>query len=57
MKLRIIFFLVLSILGILLIGLVSPANDAFAAPNLQGFITATPGPDGRIMYIVVEGDN
>jgi len=57
MKLRIAFFLILSIAGLLLIGLASPVNDAFAAPNLQGFITATPGPDGRIMYIVAEGDN
>ena len=57
MKLRIAALLILSIVGMLLIGLTLPAGDAFAAPNLQGFITATPGPDGRIMYIVVEGDN
>ena len=57
MKLRITAFLVLSIVGLLLTGLALPANDAFAAPNQQGFITATPGPDGRITYIVAEGDN
>jgi murein DD-endopeptidase MepM/ murein hydrolase activator NlpD len=57
MKLRITFLLILSIVGLLLVGIALPANEAFAAPNLQGFITATPGPDGRIMYIVAEGDN
>jgi len=57
MKLRIVFFLLVSIIGLLLIGIAFPAGDAFAAPNLQGFITATPGPDGRIMYTVVGGDN
>jgi LysM repeat protein len=57
MKLRVAFFLVLSMFSLLLIGIGLPADDAFAAPNVQGFITATPGPDGRILYIVVEGDN
>jgi len=57
MKLRITFLLILSTVGLLLAGITFPANDAFAAPNLQGFITATPGPDGRIIYIVAEGDN
>ena len=57
MKVRIAIFFVLSIVGLLLIGLALPADDAFAAPNFQGFVTATPGPDGRILYIVVEGDN
>jgi murein DD-endopeptidase MepM/ murein hydrolase activator NlpD len=27
-----------------------------AAPVAQGFVTATPGPDGRIVYTVAEGD-
>ncbi len=27
-----------------------------AAPNAQGFVTATPMPDGRILYFVQEGD-
>ncbi|GAB4444979.1 MAG: hypothetical protein OHK0041_01820 [Anaerolineales bacterium] len=34
-----------------------PSLSATAAPDLQGFVTATPGPDGRILYTVVEGDN
>lgn len=33
-----------------------PFGGAQAAPQAQ-FITATPGPDGRILYIVVEGDS
>lgn len=57
MKLRIIFFLGLSLVALLLIAVAFPAGGAFAAPELQGIITATPGPDGRIMYIVAEGDN
>lgn len=31
-------------------------HAAGAAPEAQ-FVTATPGPDGRIMYVVVEGDS
>jgi hypothetical protein len=31
-------------------------DTAHAAPDAQ-FVTATPGPDGRILYTVVEGDN
>ena len=57
MKLRNAFFLSLSLIALLLIVIALPANDAFAAPNLQGFTTATPGPDGRIMYFVADGDN
>lgn len=57
MNIRIAFFLILSIAGLLLIGILLPANNAFAAPNPQGIVTSTPGPDGRIMYIVAEGDN
>jgi len=57
MKLRIVFILGLSLIGLLLVGIALPASDALAAPNLQGVITATPGPDGRILYIVAEGDN
>jgi hypothetical protein len=33
----------------------SSASTASAAPKAQ-FVTATPGPDGRILYIVVAGD-
>ena len=32
-------------------------NIALAAPHAQGFVTSTPGPDGRIIYVVVEGDS
>lgn len=32
------------------------ANTASAAPHAQ-FVTSTPGPDGRILYTVVEGDS
>jgi LysM domain len=48
-------FLILLILVVLLvIGMWLPAN---AAPGLQQFPTATPGLDGRILYIVQAGDN
>lgn len=55
MKIRIIFFIILFLLALLFIGVTLPASDANAAPDAQ-FVTATPGPDGRILYIVVEGD-
>lgn len=50
------------ILGFLLLlifvaGAVFSATTANAAPGAQGFVTATPGPDGRIIYIVAENDN
>lgn len=45
-----------SFIILLLIGAALFAERADAAPELQGFVTATPGPDGRITYIVVEGD-
>jgi len=57
MKLRITLILGLSLIILLAINSVLPANDALAAPPLQGFVTNTPGPDGRILYTVVEGDN
>ena len=44
-------------IALLLIGMALPAYSVDAAPNLQGFVTNTPGPDGRIMYTVAEGDN
>jgi hypothetical protein len=47
-------FLILIIL--FLLSLAFPFTGASAAPDAQ-FVTATPGPDGRIMYIVVEGDS
>jgi len=33
------------------------AGGVFAAPGYQGFVTSTPGPDGRILYTVADGDN
>jgi LysM repeat protein len=42
---------------LLIIGMTLPAADVNAAPEPQGFVTATPGPDGRILYTVVSGDN
>jgi hypothetical protein len=50
-RLIIIFILI----AVLMLGLWLPAN---AAPNLQQqFFTATPGPDGRITYIVLPADS
>ena len=57
MKVRFILFLVLIIVLLLFIGMALPASIASAAPYAQGFVTATPGPDGRILYIVLEGDS
>lgn len=57
MNIKVSLFLGLLILILLLLGIALPAGGANAAPDAQGFITATPGPDGRILYIVVEGDN
>lgn len=57
MKIRSALFLIVFFSGILIVGLVLPASSADAAPPAQGFVTSTPGPDGRIMYTVVAGDN
>jgi len=57
MKVRFILFLVLIIVLLLFIGTALPASTASAAPHKQGFVTATPGPDGRILYIVLQGDS
>ena len=57
MKLRIFLFLLLIIVLLLFIGMPLPASTASAAPHAQGFVTSTPGPDGRILYTVVDGDN
>jgi LysM repeat protein len=56
MKLSFFLFLVLIIVLLFFIGTVLPASTASAAPYAQ-FVTATPGPDGRILYTVVEGDS
>ena len=57
MKLRKIFFITSFLLVLLLIGLTLPANSVDAMPNQQGYLTATPGPDGRILYTVLPGDS
>lgn len=49
-RLLILFML----LSLLLFGLWLPAG---AAPNLQQYVTPTPGADGRIIYFVQAGDN
>ena len=56
MKVRFILFLILMIVLLLFSGMALPAGTASAAPQAQ-FVTATPGPDGRILYIVVAGDS
>lgn len=57
MKIRPTLFISLFMFALLLIGISIPASITSAAPNAQGFVTATPGPDGRILYIVVAGDS
>ncbi len=49
------FLILFTLVGLLLFGVWLPAN---AAPTMQQIIpTSTPGPDGRILYIAVAGDN
>ena len=48
------FFILLTLLGLLLFGLWLPAG---AAPSAQQYVTPTPGEDGRIIYVVQPGDN
>lgn len=49
------FFILFVLISLLMFGVWLPAN---AAPSLQQQIsTPTPGPDGRIMYIVQAGDS
>jgi hypothetical protein len=56
MNVRAAFFLFLTVTLLLLLGVALPFDAASASPQSQ-FLTATPGPDGRIMYTVVEGDS
>jgi hypothetical protein len=49
------FFILFSLISLLLFGLWLPANAA-PAPQVQ-YATPTPGPGGRIIYIVKAGDN
>jgi hypothetical protein len=57
MKAHIPLFLCSIALLLFFFSLFLPLNGASAAPPAQGFITATPGPDGRILYTVVDADN
>jgi LPXTG-motif cell wall-anchored protein len=56
MRTRLPLFLCLLVLMMLFLGIALPRRGAHAAPPQQ-FVTATPGPDGRILYTVVAGDN
>ena len=56
MKARSPVFLSAIALFVLFLGMLLSFHGAHAAPEAQ-FVTATPGPDGRIMYVVVEGDS
>jgi murein DD-endopeptidase MepM/ murein hydrolase activator NlpD len=56
MKARFPLFFGSIVLLLLLLGMFLPFSGADAAPDAQ-FVTSTPGPDGRIMYTVVEGDS
>jgi hypothetical protein len=55
MKTSQLLFLSLIVFILLFFGIALPLRAADAAPESQ-FMTATPGPDGRILYVVVEGD-
>jgi hypothetical protein len=56
MKVRLLFFVFLIVTSLLILGISLPLRGANAAPVAQ-FITATPGPDGRILYTVVAEDS
>src|SRR5688572_28881710 len=56
MNAKLTLFLCFILITLLLLGIALPFQAASAAPPAQ-FVTATPGPDGRIMYTVVEGDS
>lgn len=56
MKSRFLLFPGLVVVALIFLGILLPLSGANAAPNMQ-FVTATPGPDGRILYTVVAGDS
>jgi hypothetical protein len=56
MNVRHLLFIFSIILGLLILGVSLPLRGANAAPVSQ-FVTATPGPDGRILYTVVAADS
>jgi hypothetical protein len=53
MKNRTTLLIFFFVFALSLIGMALPVS---AAPQPQGFVTSTPGPDGRIIYLVKEGD-
>ena len=53
MKTQLPFIILFIFFLLLALGVALPVTSTYA----QGFVTATPNPDGRIMYIVQEGDN
>jgi LysM repeat protein len=57
MKARLPLFICLIVVILLFLSIALPLSGANAAPQAQGFITSTPGADGRILYTVVEGDS
>jgi hypothetical protein len=56
MKTRALLFIIFFVVALLFVSMTLPTGRANAAPNMQGFATSTPGPDGRIIYIVKAGD-
>jgi murein DD-endopeptidase MepM/ murein hydrolase activator NlpD len=56
MKTRTTFLISCLLLVISMIGISLPMHGVNAAPPAQGFVTATPGADGRILYTVVAND-
>jgi hypothetical protein len=55
-KVRLPLFFCLIVFFLFFLGFIIPFGGVDAAPDAQ-FVTSTPGPDGRIVYIVVEGDS
>ena len=53
MNTRLPFIIVFILITLLLLGISLPVA---AAPSAQGFMTNTPQPDGRILYLVQEGE-
>lgn len=56
MNVKSFFFLGSITFIVFLLGIVLPLGAVSASPDMQ-FVTSTPGPDGRILYTVAEGDN
>jgi hypothetical protein len=56
MKTRNVPLILIFFSAVLIAGLMLSVNSVTAASPAQGFVTSTPGADGRILYTVVEGD-